>query len=78
MYQYVSTEQFPSRKTYTYLSMYHLKEDTSTWFFFLDKEVPSKKGNDCAHDVIGISIPKTHFLLTIIVLCKCNFHNCKK
>ena len=77
MYQYVSTEQFPSRKTYTYLSMYHLKED-NTWFF-LDRELPSKKGNDCAHDVIPRYFnSKTHFLLTIIVLCKCNFHNCKK
>ena len=59
------------------VSMYHLKED-NTWFF-LDRELPSKKGNDCAHDVIPSYFnSKTHFLLTIIVLCKCNFHNCKK
>ena len=59
------------------VSMYHLKED-NTWFF-LDRELPSKKGNDCAHDVIPRYFnSKTHFLLTIIVLCKCNFHNCKK
>ena len=44
------------------VSMYHLKEDT-TWFFFLDRELPSKIGNDCAHDVIGISIPKLTFYL---------------